>query len=324
MAVLRRQVSAFASFAILLVGWLSPPYAAKLCASELTAWLEETPVLAALLVQAAWAPLVLVLWNTDTVTTLLIAAAASGQAPSCNDALGAFVGLLGASIAVGFSDKGDTLVGCSMCFAASLGYACNAVVVQHLIDPKRCGLLRLLALEGLVAALAIVIVVFISLAVAPGFVTSWFAKVPGLGWVAFLASSCLMLNLGWLRCTASIGATWTAMVACLSIPISIALDAYLLSIRPSVAKLIGSVLVIVGFAVSSWHEEGSADSVLDESTTPSAAGECGTGRSTPFLSHGALQQARNASVSTIASSSQSLADRHHFDAESSSPVTFTA
>lgn len=285
------------SLIVLLVGWLSPQYAAKLCDPALNTFLKESPVLAAVLVQAAWVPLLLVpardpsrnrgvaelmgwpllfaclvtcihtcwyksfsltnvatntvLWNTDTVTTIMIAVAFSRSAPSRNAIIGALLSLVGAVLAVGFSAQGDTLMGCALCLSASLGFALYAVLVERLWDTSP---VQLMALEGLLAAVVLLVAVGIAAALAPSQLRGWFAYAPPPGWLVFITLNCLMLNLGWLWCTELVGATWTAMVACLSIPASTVLDVCLLDIYPSLAGLVGGCLIVLGFAVTTWTE----------------------------------------------------------------------
>eukprot|EP00441_Pelagodinium_beii_P047340 CAMPEP_0197622074 /NCGR_PEP_ID=MMETSP1338-20131121/2474_1 /TAXON_ID=43686 ORGANISM="Pelagodinium beii, Strain RCC1491" /NCGR_SAMPLE_ID=MMETSP1338 /ASSEMBLY_ACC=CAM_ASM_000754 /LENGTH=381 /DNA_ID=CAMNT_0043191709 /DNA_START=43 /DNA_END=1188 /DNA_ORIENTATION=+ len=360
--ILLRQVKTSGSLILLLIGWLSPQYAAKLCDPALNTFLMESPMLAAAVVQACWAPLVFmarvpdgdrgalklrslpvlfaclvvcvhaawyksfsltnvatntVLWNTDTVTTLLIAFAFSRSAPTRKAVLGASLSLLGAALAVGFSVEGDTLGGCCLCFSASLGFALYAVLVERLWDASP---VRLLALEGMIGLLAILVGGGITAVASPGALTTWFAYVPSPRWLVFMALNCLMLNLGWLWCTELVGATWTAMVACLSIPISTLLDSCLLGINPSPAGVCGGALIVIGFALTTWKEEPSG---------PEKIGRCkrwlgwDRARTTPFLEDGPSHTC-DSSESTASGPSPSDLERESDCSESNADVANAA
>jgi len=135
--------------------------------------------------------------------------------------------------------------------AASLGYAINTVVVEKARDPDMVPVTRLLGLEGLVALLIMILAVAGAWVFSPGAVEQWVQGLPPAGLVAFMGISSLTLNVGWLWCTELCGAFCTVMVACSTIPLTLALDLVLIGTTPSAHATVGSVLVLLGFAISS-------------------------------------------------------------------------
>lgn len=193
------------------------------------------------------------LWNTDTVTTPLVALAFTRQRPRAAVLLGGLLGLAGAGLAAGAVGEGDTALGCGLCFAASLGYAVNAVLVEHFRDPVTVSVVRLLGLEGLTAAAGLLIAAGGAAALVPGLVGDTLELLPPAPWLLFLGLNCMLLNVGWLWCTELVGASWTAMVACSSIPLAMGLDLLLLGREPQAGGVAGSVLVLLGVAIVSFE-----------------------------------------------------------------------
>jgi len=194
-----------------------------------------------------------VVWNSDTVTTPLIAALLAMQHPSWNTLLGGFTGLAGVCLSVGTGQVGNTNVGCMLCLTASVGYGFNAVIVENIQKkhPDAFSIVQLLALEGFVALILLVFAAGGAAAFAPEHFALNFAELPPFPWLILLAFSCLCLNVGWLWCAEIAGATWTALAACLSIPFSIVLDLFLLGLEPDLNAIIGAALVLLGFALVS-------------------------------------------------------------------------
>lgn len=191
------------------------------------------------------------LWNTDTVTTPLVATLVAHQLPTRATLLGGLCGLVGAGLAVGASDMGDTLLGCGLCFGASVGFAFNAVLVEHTRDPVKMSIFRLLGLEGFTAAIVLAGAIVVSSVWRPGSITEWMLLLPSCEWIAFLGFNSLLLNIGWLSCAEIAGSFWTAMVACLSIPLTMGLDFLLIGTMPTMLAVIGGLSVIVGFLLAS-------------------------------------------------------------------------
>lgn len=301
------------SIPALLLGWMSPGYAAKCFGPELNIFLHDQPVIAALVMQSTWMLLFLapafsttdarseggvasvqasrsdawwlalkfglplgvlvalvhvswyasiprtsvatntVLWNSDTISTPLLAALFSLQQPHCVMVLAGVIGLLGVSCSVSTNQVGNSNLGCGLCLAATTGYAVNAIFAEKVSNkyPATLSVLQLLALQGLTAGLMLISAVIGAAALAPKLLEDWYSQIPSPPWLAFLAASGLCLNVGWLVSTRVAGASWTAMGACLSIPLSMVLDLILLDMMPDLLAVLGALLVLLGFAIVS-------------------------------------------------------------------------
>lgn len=187
------------------------------------------------------------LWNTDTVTTPLVAVVVAREHPAFATMIGGLVGLVGAGLAVGANEAGNTLLGCGLVFVASVGFAVNAVLVEKVRDPQLLSVPRLLALEGIFAILALALGAVGAAAFAPGALAEWLSLLPSFEWLVFLGINSLLLNVGWLSCTEMAGSFWTAMVACLTIPLTMGLDLLLVGKMPTLFAAMGASLVVVGF-----------------------------------------------------------------------------
>lgn len=198
-----------------------------------------------------------VLWNSDTITTPLIAAVLTRQAPPAMALLGGVVGLAGVCLSVSDGATGNTMLGCALVLTSSIAYAINAVIIEMVNagDPEGLEVIPLLILEGMVTTAMLVLFVCGSAMFATEFLAAWFANLPPLEWLLLLGVSAMLLNVGWLWCTELAGATWTAMAACLSIPLAMALDFFLLNLIPDLMAILGAGLVLLGFALVSYAPE---------------------------------------------------------------------
>eukprot|EP00438_Fugacium_kawagutii_P007835 Skav212614 [mRNA] locus=scaffold2176:292116:296336:- [translate_table: standard] len=241
--------SSMLSLAILLMGWMSPQYAQKLGAFHIHELLAKTPVITALVVQSSWSlhlgmqcvhfiktffqdELHSEVWNLDIVIAMLLEALVARRVPSAVALVGGGITLLGAWLT---TDTGNSFSGCALCLAATTLYSLVAIVISSL----DCKVTELLALEGIYSLLVIA---------ALGLLESWNGgtlsegnfdtKLSGESAKSFifLCMNDLMLNLGWLWCSKLMGASQTAMLACLSIPLSLLLDAILLGSIPSIPE----------------------------------------------------------------------------------------
>jgi len=192
-----------------------------------------------------------ILWNTDTVTTPILAMLIAGQKLTKYSIIGGLLGLVGTCFTVGSSQDGNTSLGCGLCLAGSLGYAVNAVIVEKFLDTRVTPVIRLLACEGLVALIALSFTLASARVVAPNALASWFAQLPSAHWMLFMGIASLSLNCGWLWCTQLAGAFWTAMVACMSIPVSMTLDFLFFDKAPTLLAATGAAVVISGFILVS-------------------------------------------------------------------------
>lgn len=194
-----------------------------------------------------------VLWNSDTVTTPLIAAVFSATLPSKSAVLGGALGLFGVLLSTENSGSEDTILGCALCFFASLGYALNIVLVDivRTREPNLLSVTQWLGIEGLFATVAMACAVGVTAIWDHSLLAQWVAMLPEAQWLALLGATTVALNVGWLWCTELAGASWTAMAACMSIPLSMALDYWLLNVVPSFWAYIGATLVLLGFVVVS-------------------------------------------------------------------------
>lgn len=140
-------------------------------------------------------------------------------------------------------DSGNSFSGCALCLAATTLYSLVAIVISSL----DCKVTELLALEGLYSFALLVL----ALALDPWGEGNFFdTNLSGAKSFIFLCMNDLMLNLGWFWCSKLMGASQTAMLACLSIPLSLLLDAILLGSIPSISEALGSLLAIIGFFLS--------------------------------------------------------------------------
>jgi drug/metabolite transporter (DMT)-like permease len=144
-----------------------------------------------------------------------------------------------------------------MCLAASIAYAVNGVVVETVRKkhPDMFSIIQLLSIEGFVAAIALLSYVVGTVLFTPEAFVSWHAAFPQAKWVVLLMSSGILLNIGWLWCAEIAGASWAAMAACLSIPISLVLDYLLLNVSPGLIEFAGAALVVLGLVVASLMVE---------------------------------------------------------------------
>eukprot|EP00435_Cladocopium_sp_Y103_P053731 s193_g17.t1 len=184
-------------------------------------------------------------WNLDIVIAMLLEAIVTRRVPSIMVILGGCITLFGAFLATDAEVEGNSLSGCVLCLTATTLYSLVAIIVSSL----DCEVTQLLALEGLYS-LAVLTALQIFSTALPGASGSAFVFTNLSGSAGFLSMNDLMLNLGWLSCSKLMGASQTAMVACLSIPLSLLLDAMLLGAVPSTPEVTGSSLAIVGFFLS--------------------------------------------------------------------------
>jgi len=189
------------------------------------------------------------LWNTDIVTTPLLAAMVARRLPTCNALLGGLIGLLGAGFAIGANEARNTLLGCGLCFSASLLWAFIAVLVEEAQRLELITVIRLLALEGVVAAFALSGTASITAISSPEVFADWLACLPPVPWIVFMGVNSLFLNVGWLTCTELAGSAWTAMVACLTIPLTMVLDFLFVGKLPTLLAAMGGVMVFSGFLI---------------------------------------------------------------------------
>jgi drug/metabolite transporter (DMT)-like permease len=210
-----------------------------------------------------------VIWNTDTLTTPLIGAMVKLQWPSKHVLLAGILGFVGTLISVDSNREGNTVFGCFLCFTASTAYAVNSVLVEKLQSDEResISVLHLLSLEGLVAAVLIAGFAGGSACLSAGMFADWIAQFPPLPWFLFYVACCICLNVGWLWCTELAGASWTAMAACLSIPLSMILDLTFLGLGLDARSLLGATLILLALVTLSCQCSG------DESC-PQRSREC--------------------------------------------------
>lgn len=185
-------------------------------------------------------------WNLDIVIAMLLEAIVTRRVPSIMVIVGGCITLFGAFLATDAEVEGNSLSGCALCLTATTLYSLVAIIVSSL----DCEVTELLALEGLYS-LAVLTALIFSTALGASGVAFGFTNLSDLsGSAGFLSMNDLMLNLGWLSCSKLMGASQTAMVACLSIPLSLLLDAMLLGAVPSTPEVTGSLLAITGFFLS--------------------------------------------------------------------------
>eukprot|EP00928_Gymnodinium_smaydae_P061721 TRINITY_DN45744_c0_g1_i1.p1 TRINITY_DN45744_c0_g1~~TRINITY_DN45744_c0_g1_i1.p1 ORF type:complete len:430 (-),score=78.14 TRINITY_DN45744_c0_g1_i1:120-1409(-) len=192
-----------------------------------------------------------VLWNTDTVTTPMLAAALSWQFPSSSVMLGGLLGLIGACLSVTATETGDTSLGCGLVFAASVGYGVHTLMVEKVMKNTQLSVVTVLGLEGVVALVALAAQAAYYVTLTPAEMKAWLMTFPEPWWLAVMMVSCLMLNIGWLWCSELVDASWTAMAACMTIPVSMVLDIWMLNVWPEPIAILGGFFVFLGFLVTS-------------------------------------------------------------------------
>mmetsp|Transcript_21402 Transcript_21402/g.49820 ORF Transcript_21402/g.49820 Transcript_21402/m.49820 type:complete len:347 (+) Transcript_21402:46-1086(+) len=184
-----------------------------------------------------------VVWNTDVISSTFIEALFALAAPSSSALCGGSLAMAGTWLSVQTSPVGNTTWGCLYCFAATSMYTLVAVIVSRYLDRQKCRVTQFLAVQGLLS-LALLAVLGL---------TAWamgrLPTLPGVGIVAFVGACDIFLNIGWLTAAEQIGAAQTAMAACFSIPLSMALDALLLQKFASLLEMLGGCLIILGFYV---------------------------------------------------------------------------
>jgi drug/metabolite transporter (DMT)-like permease len=172
---------------------------------------------------------------------------------------------------------GNTLLGCGLCFGASLGYAAGSVLVERTRSKdsaEEVPVTQMLACAGFTAILAGTLGVALGAIFSPDDLSAWWHALPPVQWLVFMGASATLLNIGWLWCTELAGASWTAMAACLSIPLAMVLDYYLLNIVPNMIGIFGAALVLFGFAVASLMEDSSTGSISREITEAGESDPC--------------------------------------------------
>lgn len=200
-----------------------------------------------------------VLWNTDTITTPFVAMLLTGKQISWRTVLGGVLGFVGTVITMGTDPGSSTMFGCALCLSASIGYAVYIVLVEKYVDPNRFSYMSLLGVEGIYAAVVICVALVGGLTMWPAFCWPWLSTLPSAAWIVFLGLTSTMLNLGWFWSTQLAGAFHTAMLACMTIPLTLILDVVVLRQAASLGGLLGSSLVILGFLVVSADQEAAAD-----------------------------------------------------------------
>jgi len=191
------------------------------------------------------------LWNTDLLTTPLLAALIGRQPVSRATLTGGTISLCGVGLAVGSGGAGNTALGCILCFAASMGYALYVVVIEHKVDPMRVPITDLIGMVGVLSLVALGTAVLARTAWEHGYLAALLGSLPPWPWIAFMGFNGLLLNMGWLTCTAIVGSFWAAMVACLSLPLSMLLDWALLDRPFSTQAVLGVLLIVVGVVAQS-------------------------------------------------------------------------
>lgn len=197
-----------------------------------------------------------VLWNTDTVTTPLILALVSLKLPSLGAVIGGGLAIAGVYLSMDGDPTGNTQLGCGLVLGASLGYATCSVLIEKLRESvdEEIAVVHMLAWAGIVALFAMLIAIILGAIFMPEELMIWYCALAPPQWLLFMASTAISLNLGWLWCAELAGACWTAMVACLSIPIAMTLDFLFFGIMPELVGFVGAALVLLGFTIVSFTE----------------------------------------------------------------------
>jgi len=189
------------------------------------------------------------LWNLDILAALCLEAIVTLQAPTLAATLGGCITLGGTILALQSTDGENTWWGCLLCFTATTLFSGLAIFTSRFLDLEKCQLVPLMAIEGVLSLGACIVFAalsaleVVSLPMAPSKAS------------VFMGMSALMLNLGWLSVAALLGAPMAAMAACLSLPLSLLLDAVLLHASATMVQLLGSLLVILGFCVSHFRRK---------------------------------------------------------------------
>lgn len=297
----RERVELCISVFLLLGGWLSPQYIAKVFGGELNAFLRDAPLSAAFACQfmwvillavpdapgelqsvpkcigkprAFWMPVLLlvllitsihvawyasfsgtavstntILWNTDVVSTPIIAALLSREMFSWRIATAGLLGLVGTLLTVGAPEAANTFAGCLSCLYATTFYGLYCVLVPYCFDRHMIPTTRLLAVEGLFSIALCSLVAAATHVFAPEVLAWQLAKLPTWPWLLFLGLQSMSLNMGWLACVRLAGASWAACVSLLSIPSCMVLDILLLGSYPTPLSACGGIAVLLGFFV---------------------------------------------------------------------------
>eukprot|EP00927_Polykrikos_kofoidii_P022638 TRINITY_DN21071_c0_g1_i1.p1 TRINITY_DN21071_c0_g1~~TRINITY_DN21071_c0_g1_i1.p1 ORF type:complete len:352 (+),score=25.69 TRINITY_DN21071_c0_g1_i1:70-1125(+) len=193
-----------------------------------------------------------VLWNTGIITTPLLSAIFFRRRPSGRFMLCAFLCFLGICFSVGSAGGKNSLWGCFLCFAGSVGYALNAVLVEKYLDSRRMPVTTLLAWEGMEAILVFVIGTAAVFVFSPEAGRAKFATLPSIDWMLFLGINSVVLQIGWLLCTKHAGAAWVAMLGCCSIPISFVLDTMLLGEQHGLVSIMGAGVILFSFVLAQF------------------------------------------------------------------------
>jgi len=187
-----------------------------------------------------------IIWNTDTLTVPLIAALLSWKLPSWQELAGGGMGFLGSCIAMHARQAGDTLLGCSLVFFASVGYALCTVLAIRNINPSMFSATDTIGIYGIVSTAVLVSFVAGGMVFVPAEIHTVWESLPPVQWLVFLACTSVCLNLGWLVSSTILGASWTATYACSTIPITLLVDFLAFGVQPSLWSLMGSTLVVAG------------------------------------------------------------------------------
>eukprot|EP00435_Cladocopium_sp_Y103_P049154 s500_g14.t1 len=203
-------------------------------------------------------------WNLDIVIAMVLEAIVALKAPAPAAVLGGLITLGGASLAMQTHIAGNTIWGCTLCLVATSQYSIIAIITSKCLK-EDCPLTMLLALEGVMSLLVLVLLLAtteITGALWPVF--------PGANATIFMCVTNMMLNFGWLSFSALMGAAQAAMAACLSMPLSLVLDALMLHSLASPPEVIGSLMAIFGFMLSyRCTKNNAADGTdISESLTP--------------------------------------------------------
>lgn len=198
-----------------------------------------------------------ILWNTDAVTTPLIFALVSRQPPSLQALLAGVLAIVGVCCSVDGDPTGNTLHGCVSVLGASLGYASGSVLVEKLreTENEEIAVIHMLIWAGVVAFFVMIMIVVAGDMFVPEELAVWYGELPPPRWLLFMACTAISFNIGWLWCAELAGASWTAMTACLSIPLAMVLDCLLFGIVPERIGFAGAVLVLLGVTIASLPDQ---------------------------------------------------------------------
>lgn len=157
---------------------------------------------------------------------------------------------------------GNTLWGCGLCLSATAQYSCIAIITARCLHLD-CPLTSLLALEGVMTLAASTLIFATS-----SYLDSPWPIFPTATATLFISASNMMLNFGWLSFTSLVGAAQAAMAACLSMPLSLALDVIVLHSIASSAEVLGSFMALTGFLLSYRYGKPSVEtSISSQSLT---------------------------------------------------------